>query len=190
MRPTSTISNHMGHSALTARLLPLLLATPGSRIATMSSMGHRAARGEADPRLRRPYLRWQSYFHSKLANLLFTAELQCRLTTAGVSTVAVAAHPGGSHTDLGTEGSAVLNRATRSLVPLVAQSAELGARPMLRALAGPAVRGGEFYGPRFVVRGTTAVRETPSRAARDPEVARRLWTTSVELTGLEPALAS
>jgi protochlorophyllide reductase len=181
--------NHLGHFALTARLLPLLLATPGSRIGTMSSMGHRAARGTPDPRLQRPYRRWQAYFQSKLANLLFTAELQRRLAAAGAPTIAVAAHPGGSRTDLGTEGGGVGNRVTTVVASWAAQPAELGARPMLRATTDPTVRGGEFYGPRFVVRGATAVRETPSRAARDAAAARRLWTLSVELTGLEPALA-
>jgi NAD(P)-dependent dehydrogenase (short-subunit alcohol dehydrogenase family) len=181
--------NHLGHFALTARLLPLLLTTPGSRVGSMSSMGHRLARGSADPQLRLPYRRWQSYFHSKLANLLFTAELHRRLTEAGAGLLAVAAHPGGSRTDLGTEGSGPLNRALSSvLAPVLMQSAELGARPMLRALTDPGVRGGEFYGPRFVMRGAAAVRETPSRAARDAAAARRLWDLSVELTGLEPAV--
>jgi protochlorophyllide reductase len=182
--------NHLGHFALTARLMPLLLATPGSRVGSMSSMGHRAARGSADPTLARRYDRWQSYFQSKLANLLFTAELQRRLAEAGASTIAVAAHPGGSRTDLGSEGSGLLNAAMRTAVPFLTQSAEMGARPMLRALTDPAVRGGEFYGPRFLVRGATPVRETPTRAARDGDAARRLWSTSVELTGLEPAITA
>ncbi|MGH3806326.1 MAG: oxidoreductase [Pseudonocardiaceae bacterium] len=177
--------NHLGHFALTARLL---LATPGSRVATMSSMGHRAARGPADPRGERPYQRWGAYFHSKLANLLFTAELHRRLTDAAAPTIAVAAHPGGSHTDLGTEGSGLLNQAIRILGPRVTQSAALGARPMLRAATDPAVRGGEFYGPRFLAVGATPVRETPSRAARDAATARRLWDLSVQLTGLAPAI--
>jgi protochlorophyllide reductase len=180
--------NHLGHFALTARLMPLLLATPGSRVGSMSSMGHRAARGSADPTLARRYDRWQSYFQSKLANLLFTAELQRRLAVAGASTIAVAAHPGGSNTDLGTEGSGLANRLLTWTAPIFTQPAELGARPMLRALTDPSVRGGEFYGPRFVVRGAAPVRETPTRAARDAEAARRLWATSVELTGLEPAI--
>jgi protochlorophyllide reductase len=180
--------NHLGHFALTARLLPRLLATPGSRIGSMSSMGHRAARGTADPLLQRPYRRWGAYFHSKLANLLFTAELQRRLAAAGAATIAVAAHPGGSHTDLGTEGTGSSNRAMRSLVPLVAQSAELGARPMLRALTAADVRGGEFFGPRFLVRGAAPVRETPSRAARDAAAALAQWERSAELAGLEPAV--
>lgn len=180
--------NHLGHFALTARLMPLLLATPGSRVGNMSSMGHRAARGTADPRLERRYDRWQSYFQSKLANIRFTTELQRRLAAAGSSTVAVAAHPGASSTDLGTEGSGLSNTVMR-LAPLLTQSAELGARPMLRAMTDPSVRGGEFYGPRFVVRGAAPVRETPTRAARDVAAARQLWDTSVELSGLEPAFA-
>ncbi|MGH3694946.1 MAG: oxidoreductase [Pseudonocardiaceae bacterium] len=179
--------NHLGHFALTARLLPLLLATPGSRIASMSSMGHRGARGLPDPRGERPYQRWGAYLHSKLANLLFTAELHRRLTDAGASTIAIAAHPGASRTDLGTEGSGLLNKAMQ-LAPLVTQSAELGARPMLRAITDPAVRGGELYGPRFLVLGVTPVRERPSRAARDTAAARRLWDLSVQLTGLTPAI--
>jgi protochlorophyllide reductase len=178
--------NHLGHFALTARLLPLLLATPGSRVGTMSSMGHRSARGQAAPER---YDRWQAYFHSKLANLLFTAELQRRLAAAGASTIAVAAHPGASNTDLGTEGSGLSNVGLR-LMPFIGQSAARGARPMLRAMTDPTVRGGEFYGPRFVVFGATPVRETPTRAARDAAAAQRLWDLSVELSGLEPAFVA
>lgn len=179
--------NHLGHFVLTGLLLPRLLATPGSRVGTMSSMGHRGARSEPNPGLERPYDRWQSYFSSKLANLLFTAALQSRLTTAGAGTLAVAAHPGASRTDLGTEGTSLSNRGIPYFTPLLAQSAEYGARPILRALTDPGVRGGEFFGPRFVARGRTPVRETPSRAARDAEAAERLWADSVRLTGMDPA---
>lgn len=181
--------NHLGHFALTARLLPLLLATPGSRIASMSSMGHRGARGLPDPLGERPYQRWGAYLQSKLANLLFTAELHRRLTDAAAPTIAVAAHPGVSHTDLGTEGSGVLNKAMH-LAPLVTQSAEFGARPMLRAVTDPAVRGGEFYGLRFLALGSVPVRERPSKAARNVAAARRLWDLSVQLTGLAPAFTA
>ena len=181
--------NHLGHFALTARLLPLLLATPGSRVGSMSSMGHRAAHGAPDPRIERPYRRWQAYFQSKLANLLFTAELQRRLAAAGASTIAVAAHPGGSNTDLGTEGSGLINRSISVVVPLLTQPAAAGALPMLRAVTDPQVKGGEFYGPRLVARGGGAVLERPAHTARDEAAAARLWATSVELTGLEPAIS-
>ncbi len=181
--------NHLGHFALTARLLPLLTSTPGSRVGTMSSMGHRAGRMRFDDLQfeRRPYGRWQAYFQSKLANLLFTAELQRRLTVAGAPTIAVAAHPGGSSTDLGTEGSGLTNRLMRAVVEPLTQSVAVGALPMLRALTAGGVRGGEFQGPRYLAVGHPR-RETPSRAARREQDARRLWDVSAALSGLQAPL--
>jgi NAD(P)-dependent dehydrogenase (short-subunit alcohol dehydrogenase family) len=178
-------TNHLGHFALTAQLLPLLLATPGSRVATMSSMGHRAGRLALDDLMGtgRGYDRWRAYFQSKLANLLFTAELHRRLTTAGSPTIAVAAHPGGSRTDLGTEGSSGSNRLMSLVVPALTQPASTGALAMLRAVTAPDVAGGEFYGPRFIGIGHP-VRETPSRRARNAEDARLLWEVSERLTGI------
>ncbi|MGL5808570.1 MAG: oxidoreductase [Nocardioides sp.] len=180
--------NHLGHFALTARLLPLLLDTPRSRIATVSSMGHRAGRLALDDLMfeRRGYRRWAAYFQSKLANLLFTAELQRRLRASGTETIAVAAHPGGSRTDLGTEGAALTNRAMAKVVPLVTQPAAAGALPILRAATDPSAEGGHFYGPRFVVRGRRAVAETPSRRARDASSATGLWHASEQLVGFVP----
>src|SRR3954451_679750 len=147
--------NHLGHFGLTARLLPLLLRTPDSRVATMSSMGHRQGRLRLDDLMfdRRGYRRWQPYFDSKQANLLFTLELQHRLAAADARTVAVAAHPGASRTDLGTEGRGWSNRAMGAVVPMLTQPAARGAEPMLRALTDPAVTGGEFFGPRYVAAG-------------------------------------
>jgi len=178
-------TNHLGHFALTAQLLPLLLATHGSRVATMSSMGHRAGRLALDDLMGtgRGYDRWRAYFQSKLANLLFTAELHRRLQAAGAPTIAVSAHPGGSRTDLGTEGSSGSNRLMRLVVPALTQPASTGALGMLRALTAPDVVGGEFYGPRFIAVGHP-VRETPSRRARSAEDARRLWDASERLTGI------
>lgn len=179
--------NHLGHFALTARLLPLLQRSELARVVTVSSMGHRAARGQADPELARPYDRWNAYFHSKLANLLFTRELQRRAHSAGSRLTAVAAHPGASDTDLGAEGSSLTNRLTRLTAPWVAQPARLGARPTVRAATDRTLTGGEFIGPRFVVRGATPVVETPSRRARDDAAARRLWEQSVRQAGVDPA---
>jgi protochlorophyllide reductase len=178
--------NHLGHFALTALLLPMLLATPGARVATMSSMGHRAGRLNLDDLMfeSRGYRRWSAYFQSKLANLLFTAELDRRLDAASASCVAVAAHPGGSHTDLGTEGTSVSNRLVGSVVPLVTQSAAAGALPMLRAATDLGVQGGEFYGPRWFTRGYP-VQERPSAGARNEQSARELWNISLELTGIQ-----
>jgi len=175
--------NHLGHFALTADLLPVLTATPGSRVVTMSSMGHRAGRMNFDDLMHeRHYNRWTPYFQSKLANLLFTAELHRRLTLAGRTTLALAAHPGASHTDLGTEGGGVTNALMRIAVPLTTQSAAAGAQPALRAATDPEARGGDYYGPRWMARGH-AVSETPNRRARRADDAERLWTMSEELTG-------
>lgn len=181
--------NHLGHFALTARLAPLLLATHDSRIVTMSSFGHRLGRLRLDDLFmdERGYSRWPPYFQSKLANLLFTAELHRRLTGAGAPTLALAAHPGASATDLGHEGAGLTNLLMRAAMPLT-QSAANGALPLVRAATDPDAASGEFYGPRLVFRGRPRV-ETPSRRARSAEDAQALWARSEELTGLKFAIA-
>src|SRR5664280_2179274 len=178
--------NHLGHFALTARLLPALLAASGARIASMSSMAHRVGHLAFDDLMfdRRRYSRWHAYNQSKLANLLFIAELQRRLAEAGVGAIAVAAHPGVARTNLGSQGHGISNRLIRSGLPISSRSAA-GSLPLLRAATDPAVRGGQFYGPRWGVAGPP-VSQTPSQRARDSVSARALWKASVELTGLDP----
>ncbi|MDQ3145618.1 MAG: oxidoreductase [Actinomycetota bacterium] len=180
--------NHLGHFALTARLAPLLLSTPGSRVVTMSSMGHRLGRLHLDDLSfeTRGYRRWQAYFQSKLANLLFTAELHRRLTEAASATMALAAHPGGSATDLGHEGGGLTNKLFAPFMPLM-QPAWLGALPIVRAATDPAARSGQFYGPRYLA-GGHPVLERPSRRARRADDARRLWQRSEKLTGVAFAI--
>jgi NAD(P)-dependent dehydrogenase (short-subunit alcohol dehydrogenase family) len=175
--------NHLGHFVLTAELMPLLLATPGSRVVNHASMGHRMGKMHFDDLMyeRRGYRRWAAYFQSKLSNLLFTAELQRRLDEAGRGTIAVTAHPGGSNTDLGQEGTGVFNKVLGPVYPVFSQSAAKGAEPFVRAATAPDVVGGEYYGPRFFFMGS-AVRERPNRRARNADDARRLWTLSEELT--------
>jgi NAD(P)-dependent dehydrogenase (short-subunit alcohol dehydrogenase family) len=177
--------NHLGHFALTARLLPLLRATTGSRIVTMSSIMARV--GHVDPGdllwERRPYDRWQAYSQSKLANLLFTFELDRRLRADGALTAALAAHPGGSRTGLGNSGRGWSNRLLGAW-KLFAQSAAVGALPFVRAATDPAAQAGEYYGPQFQVWGPP-VRERPSRHSRDPELAAALWELSEGLTGMQ-----
>ena len=175
--------NHLGHFALTVRLQPLLAATPGSRVVTMSSMAARMGHVDLGDLLweRRPYDRWQAYFQSKLANLLFTLELDRRLRAASAATAALAAHPGGSRTSLGTNGRSLTNRLVPLWHPFI-QSAAHGALPFVRAATDPGARSGEYYGPQLQVWGR-AVRETPGRRARDPGVAAGLWQRSEELTG-------
>lgn len=179
--------NHLGHFALTARLLPALLSTPGARVASMSSLGHRSGHLVIDDLMfdRRGYSRWQAYYQSKLANLLFTLELQRRLAEVGAGAIAVAAHPGVAHTNLGSQGHGISNRLTRIGLPFT-RSAASGALPLLRAATDPTVVGGQFYGPRWGAFGHPVL-ETPSKQARDVASARTLWRASVELTGLDPS---
>jgi NAD(P)-dependent dehydrogenase (short-subunit alcohol dehydrogenase family) len=179
--------NHLGHFALTMRLLPLLHRTAGSRVVTMSSMVARLGRVDLDDLLweRRPYERWQAYFQSKLANLLFTFELDRRLRASGGPAPAVlAAHPGGSRTGLGNTGDSWSNR----LLPgwkVFCQTAAMGALPFVRAATDPAAQAGEYYGPQLQVWGPP-VRERPSRQSRDPGLAAALWERSEALTGTRP----
>lgn len=189
--------NHLGPFALTGRLLPLLLATEHSRVVAVSSTGHRPGRIDFDDlQSERGYSPYAAYFQSKLANLLFTAELHKRLEAAGSSTIAVAAHPGGSNTNLGHESPGgvrgLMLQLTRPLTPLFTQSAAMGALPQLRAATDPTVEGNQYYGPGGFgeVRGHPVLVDRSDRA-KDGETAARLWTVSVELTGVDyAALAS
>lgn len=178
--------NHLGHFALTMRLLPLLLATPGSRIATMSSLMHRVGHIDLDDPMyeRRRYSRWGAYAQSKLANMLFTVELQRRLARNGSTTAAVAAHPGMCRTEIAARARGPLGFVAARLSTVGTQSAARGAEPILRGATDPTVPGGATLGPRFGAWGH-AVFETPSRRARDGATAERLWTRSAELTGLD-----
>ena len=168
--------NHLGHFALTAELLPTLLATPGSRVVTMASMGHRMGKMNFDDLMHTKYDRWPPYFQSKLANLLFTAELHRRLQARGVTTIALTAHPGASNTDLGTEGKGFSNYAMK-IVPLLSQSAAMGPnRPCvpqpirLRSAASSTARGSWCrVGPLWKHRvDAPATRTTPSGSGRSP----------------------
>ena len=175
--------NHLGGFALTGRLLPMLVATPAARITVMSSFGHRAGRIRFDDLMfDQGYRRWAAYFQSKLANLLFVAELQRRLDAAGHRVVVAGAHPGSSNTGLVPDERAWMEHLIHLAGPLATQPASGGALPLLRAITDPSVPGGAFYGPRWRMRGHP-VRETPARRARDPETAARLWARSTELVG-------
>jgi len=181
--------NHLGHFALTGLLLPKLRATPGSRVVTVSSTAHKTGKIDfEDVHAVRSYSRAGRYSMSKLANLLFTHELQRRLAAAGSETLAVACHPGVSDTELSRyfPGWAV---AVGPLLRLFAQSPPMGALPTLRAATDPNVAGGDYYGPsqRFEMVGPP-VRVKPNAASRDRRVARRLWDLSIELTGVDPGL--
>jgi NAD(P)-dependent dehydrogenase (short-subunit alcohol dehydrogenase family) len=180
-------TNHLGHFALTGLVLDRLLPVRGSRVVTVSSMGHRirAAIHFEDLQWERRYDRIGAYGQAKLANLLFTYELQRRLAAKSAPTVAVAAHPGGSNTELARNLPAIFKPAISVLGPLVFQSAAMGALPTLRAATDPGVEGGQYYGPDGIgeQRGHPKV-VSSSAQSHDEELASRLWTVSEELTGV------
>ena len=179
-------TNHLGHFAFTGLLLDRLLPVPGSRVVTVSSNGHRirAAIHFDDLQWERSYGRAAAYGQSKLANLMFTYELQRRLTSLG-TTIAVAAHPGISNTELARSTPAVLRVPVSWLAPLIAQRPEMGALPTLRAATDPSVTGGQYYGPgnRGQVRGYPKV-VSSSADSHDLATQQRLWAVSEELTGV------
>ena len=177
--------NHLGHFALTAALMPQLLASERARVVNVSSFGHRAGVMNFDDLMfeHRPYDRWRPYFQSKLANLLFTRELERRLRRAGTPAQALAAHPGNARTNLGHVGHGFTNSMMRPSGWL-AQPARIGALPLVRAAADPEAKGGEFYGPHLQVAGYPVL-ETPSRRARNQADAERLWEVSEKLTGVQ-----
>jgi NAD(P)-dependent dehydrogenase (short-subunit alcohol dehydrogenase family) len=178
-------TNHLGHFAFTGLLLDRLLPVPGSRIVTVSSMGHRI-RADIhfdDLQWERSYSRVGAYGQSKLANLLFTYELQRRLAPRG-TTIAAAAHPGGSRTELTRNLPPLLARITPVIEPLF-QGADMGALPTLRAATDPGVLGGQYYGPDgFGQQQGYPKLVASSDKSHDLDVQRRLWAVSEELTGV------
>jgi len=177
-------TNHLGHFAFTGLLLDRLLPVEGSRIVTVSSQGHRirAAIHFDDLQWERSYSRVGAYGQAKLANLLFTYELQRRLI--GKNTIAVAAHPGGSKSELTRNLPRPLSAAIRVVEPLF-QDADMGALPTLRAATDPSVLGGQYYGPDGFgeQRGYPKV-VASSDQSHDVDVQQRLWTVSEELTSV------
>ena len=179
-------TNHLGHFAFTGLLLDRLLPVAGSRVVTVSSIGHRI-RADIhfdDLQWERSYNRVSAYGQAKLANLLFTYELQRRLASHG-TTIAAAAHPGGSNTELTRNLPPLLGRVFSVVEPLVAQDAAIGALPSLRAATDPGVVGGQYYGPDGFgeMRGYPKV-VASSAKSHDVERQRRLWAVSEELTGV------
>ncbi len=181
-------TNHLGHFALTGLLLERLQATPHSRIVNLASQAHRMGRIRFDDfNFERGYRAWPAYGQSKLANLLFTYELQRRLGKAGAGTIAVAAHPGWSRTEL--QRHATVKWWNRVLYPIVgsclSQSAARGALPMLRAATDPKVTGGDYFGPSGFLEFTgDPVRVESNQRSHDAEAQLKLWQASENLTGI------
>jgi len=181
--------NHLGHFALTGLLLPTLEATPSSRVVTVSSPGHRLGRGQLpwdDINADKSYHPRKRYYASKLANLLFTYELDRRLRAKGSSTIAVAAHPGGSKTELTRHLNQGLLLVTKAMQPLW-NTSEAGAWSTQLAATAPGVEGGQYFGPsRFGELSGPAKQVDSSAASKDPAKAKRLWDLSIEMTGVDP----
>ncbi|MGO9103319.1 MAG: SDR family NAD(P)-dependent oxidoreductase [Mycobacterium sp.] len=179
-------TNHLGHFAFTGLLLDRLLPVAGSRVVTVSSIGHRilADIHFDDLQWEHSYNRVAAYGQAKLANLLFTYELQRRLASHE-TTIAAAAHPGGSKTELARNLPGWTQPIYSVLEPLVAQDAATGALPTLRAATDPAVLGGQYYGPDGFgqMRGYPKVVQS-SKKSHDVDLQRRLWAVSEELTGV------
>lgn len=187
-------TNHLGHFALTGLLLPRLLATPGSRVVTMSSVAHRYGKMHFDDlMLTSDYQPDPAYGQSKLANLLFSYELGDRLAAAGAGTASLAAHPGVVLTDLWRTSPhwqrALISPRLRLINFWAAQPVSQGALPTLRAATDPAAQGGEYYGPGGFHEYTGyPVRVESTAASHDPAAQRQLWDVSEELTGVSYAV--
>jgi NAD(P)-dependent dehydrogenase (short-subunit alcohol dehydrogenase family) len=184
-------TNHLGHFALTGLLLDRIVTTERSRVVTVSSHLHRVGRLRlGDVAGEKSRNSWVTYGTTKLANLLFTAELSRRLEASGSPTRAVAAHPGWTRSNLAGTGAALSdNRVRRKLSRIggstLGQSTAGGALPVLCAATSPAVHSGQFVGPAqlFGLYGPPRL-ATPSRSARDTAAAAALWQASEELTGV------
>jgi NAD(P)-dependent dehydrogenase (short-subunit alcohol dehydrogenase family) len=183
-------TNHLGHFALTGLLLERLLQTPGSRVVTVSSVGHRDGVMHFDDlQFTQKYSHRHAYWQSKLANLLFTYELSARLQAAGAPTMALAAHPGVVGTELWRTSSwlerVVTSPRMRMINFRLVHSVEQGALPMLRAATDPAARAGQYYGPggRRGYIGYPVLEESSPRSRSEADQ-RRLWQISEELTGV------
>ena len=174
-------TNHLGHFALTGLLLACIIRVPQARVVTVSSWGHHFGVIDFDNlNAEKNYDPGRAYAQSKLANLLFTYELQRRFEGTGVDALAAAAHPGWTATSLPVHRPMV-----RMLNPLIGQKPEMGALPALYAATAPDVQGGSYYGPRSWggLRGYPA-KARPSDRSHDAAVAASLWAVSEELTGV------
>ncbi|MFN7148575.1 MAG: oxidoreductase [Microthrixaceae bacterium] len=183
--------NHLGHWALTALLMPAILRAPAARVVTVTSVAHHQGRqlDPDNPHLHGNYAPWKAYGQAKLANFHFGLGLQRRFETAGVRAASLIAHPGLSNTDLQARtvregGGGATGSLSESLAARTGMSAEVGARPQLRAATDPAAKGGQFYGPRFVSFGPAVRLPILRRWDLDSGI-DRLWSVSARETGID-----
>jgi NAD(P)-dependent dehydrogenase (short-subunit alcohol dehydrogenase family) len=180
-------TNHLGHFALTAQLMKKIKATPGSRIVNVSSSAHRFGKMDFNNLLfedGKDYSPMKAYGRSKLANLLFTYELQRHMESSGIDAIALASHPGASRTNLDRylKGKFWF-KLIGPLFGLMTMSQEQGALPQIRASVDANVEGGQFYGPHRNMTGYPVVVKS-NGASHNLADARKLWEMSEDLTGI------
>jgi NAD(P)-dependent dehydrogenase (short-subunit alcohol dehydrogenase family) len=184
-------TNHLGHFALTGLLLPAILATPRARVVTVSSGAHTNGSIDFDNLDgSKGYTPWRAYAQSKLANLLFAYELQRRFAAAGATALSVGCHPGWAATNLQAAGPRMAGARLRVRLMTIAnrvlaQSAAMGALPILYAATAEGVNGCDYIGPTSWggMRGYPGKVRSSARSY-DVALARRLWQVSEELTGV------
>ncbi len=181
--------NHLGHWALTALLMPALLAAPQARVVSVTSTAHHTGRplDPDNPHLHGRYQPWRAYAQSKLANYHFALGLQHEFERAGVSAASLLAHPGLSNTDLQSTtvaagGGGRVGTFFDALASRTGMSPARGALPQIRAATDPGARGGDFFAPRFVNVGAP-VRRPFLRPGADAAIAT-LWRVSERETGI------
>lgn len=183
-------TNHFGHFALTGQLFELIKNTPNSRVVNVSSMAHKQGKMDFDNLLfenGRGYSPIKSYGRSKLMNLLFTFELQRKFDTSGIKSIAIAAHPGVSNTNLFQylEDKMIFKILKPLMSPFI-QEKEMGVLPEIRAAVDPNVKGGEYYGPGgFNEMKGFPVLVQSNAASHNLEDAKKLWEISEKLTGVK-----
>ena len=182
-------TNHLGHFALTALLFDMLKQTPGARIINVSSEGHNFGDMDWNDFLfEKKYGRVKAYGRSKLANLLFTYELDRRLKAKNIPVLALASHPGTANTGLGDHLFGPVKFLLKPIIFLfIAQSAYKGSLPSARAAVDSQVKGGEYFGPKGFL--GTETRGSPTlvqsnEQSHNEENAKKLWEISEELTGV------
>lgn len=181
--------NHLAHFALTGLLMELLVGTPGARVHNVSSSANFTGNINFDDLMgEQSYSRYGAYGQSKLANVLFTNELQRRLVAAGYETIANSSHPGLVMSNLQSttvehSGSKVEGLIYRLVGPLMAQDATEGVLPQLYGATAEEARGGVFYGPKWLLRGRPVATRAKDEAY-DEAMGRRLWEISEKLTGV------
>lgn len=182
-------TNHLGHFALTGQLIQQLMSTPHSRVVNISSNGHRFGTMDFDNLMfegGKEYSPMSAYGRSKLANLLFTYELQRRFEATSLSAIAIAAHPGITATNLANH---MLERwhldVFKPIMSRMLQSAAMGALPSIRAAVDPSLAGGEYFGPHGPnERNGYPILVQSNQPSHNLADAQKLWKTSEELTGV------